>query len=30
MKNIAAKLVLIAADCRYIQTTGNNEFHRYT
>ena len=29
MKQIAAKLVKVMADCSYIQKSGTNEFHRY-
>ncbi len=29
MKNIAAKLVAIMADCAYVQKSGTNDFHRY-
>ncbi|MBP2641035.1 MAG: superfamily [Firmicutes bacterium] len=29
MKNIAAKLVCIMAECAYVQKSGNNDFHRY-
>lgn len=29
MKQIAAKLVKVMADCSYIQKSGTNDFHRY-
>ena len=29
MKNIAAKLVKIMADCAYVQKNGLNDFHHY-
>ena len=29
MKQIAKKLVMVMADCAYVQKNGTNEFHRY-